>query len=287
MSKQIPPDTAEGWAVLHTLYTVDWPALAELSSSERGEIAKHFADFAQSRAMPSEEGQSGYWHLLGHMGDIMALHYAKRFEDLAYIEHQIAQLPIARYLKSTYSFTSMVELGLYYATVNVRHDLEEEGIAEDSDAWKKEYAERIEKERGKLLERRYTLMPEKKYLSFYPMNKRRSPGQNWYAEPLARRSVLMMEHGHTGRKYAGRVHQIISGSIGFDDWEWAVDLFSDDALAIKRLVYEIRFDEGSALYADFGPFYLGVRLPASECAAYLCGEKVSAFTSPSVEAPSR
>ena len=75
---------------------------------------------------------------------------------------------------------------------------------------------------------------------------------------------MMEKHGAIGRRYAGEVRQIISGSIGLDDWEWGVDLFSDDPAVFKRLIYEMRFDEVSAVYALFGSFYVGVRLPAAE-----------------------
>ena len=84
---------------------------------------------------------------------------------------------------------------------------------------------------------------------------------------------MMRDHGMIGRKYAGKVKQIISGSIGFDDWEWGVDLFADDALIFKQLIYEMRFDEASALYALFGPFYLGIRIPSTELETFLDGKR--------------
>ena len=86
---------------------------------------------------------------------------------------------------------------------------------------------------------------------------------------MAKRRDLMREHGQTGRKYAGLVKRIVSGSIGFDDWEWGVDLFSEDPAVFKRLIYEMRFDEVSAIYALFGSFYVGVRVPAAELAGSL------------------
>jgi chlorite dismutase len=80
---------------------------------------------------------------------------------------------------------------------------------------------------------------------------------------------MMAEHGLVGRRYAGEVRQIISGSIGFDDWEWGVDLFAEDPLVFKRLIYEMRFDQVSALYALFGSFYVGLRVPAAELGGLL------------------
>jgi chlorite dismutase len=89
------------------------------------------------------------------------------------------------------------------------------------------------------------------------MNKLRGESKNWYSEPITERQRMMREHGMIGRHYAGRVIQIISGSIGFDDWEWGVDLFADDPLVFKKLVYEMRFDEASAVYGLFGTFSSG------------------------------
>ena len=95
------------------------------------------------------------------------------------------------------------------------------------------------------------------YICFYPMSKRRQMGQNWYSLPIDERSRLMYEHGMTGRGYAGRVFQVITGAIGFDAWEWGVTLFAADPLEFKKIVTEMRFDEASAKYAEFGDFYVG------------------------------
>jgi chlorite dismutase len=104
------------------------------------------------------------------------------------------------------------------------------------------------------------------------MNKLRGETKNWYSAPIEERQKMMAEHGIIGRRYAGQVTQIISGSIGFDDWEWGVDLFADDPLVFKKLVYEMRFDEASAVYGQFGAFYIGVRLPAANLGMFLEGK---------------
>ncbi len=92
---------------------------------------------------------------------------------------------------------------------------------------------------------------------------------------ITERQRMMHEHGFIGRKYAGQVTQIISGSIGFDDWEWGVDLFADDPLVFKKLVYEMRFDDASAVYAEFGSFYFGLRFPVSKLGVFLEGRSPS------------
>jgi chlorite dismutase len=103
------------------------------------------------------------------------------------------------------------------------------------------------------------------------MNRLRGESKNWYTVRFAERARMMHEHGMVGRKYAGLVRQIITGSIGFDDWEWGVDLFSDDPLQFKKLIYEMRFDEVSAVYALFGEFYVGIRREPSQLEALLEG----------------
>ena len=103
------------------------------------------------------------------------------------------------------------------------------------------------------------------------MNKRRSGSDNWYSETFEKRASMMREHGMIGRTYAGRVTQVISGSIGYDDWEWGVDLFAQDPVVFKKLIYEMRFDEASARFAEFGPFYTGLQFAPAQLAWYLGG----------------
>ena len=120
----------------------------------------------------------------------------------------------------------------------------------------------LEQQRKSMHPRLWPEVPRRRYHCFYPMDKKRSDKDNWYSLPIGKRRDLMREHGMIGRKYAGTVNQIISGSIGFDNWEWGVDLFADDTLVFKKLIYEMRFDHVSAVYALFGQFFVGVRCPA-------------------------
>jgi peroxiredoxin len=100
--------------------------------------------------------------------------------------------------------------------------------------------------------------PDKKAVCFYPMSKKREPGANWFSLPFDQRKDLMYGHGKVGREFAGRILQVITGSVGLDDWEWGVTLFAADPVDIKDCVYRMRFDEGSAIYAEFGPFITGL-----------------------------
>jgi chlorite dismutase len=104
-----------------------------------------------------------------------------------------------------------------------------------------------------------TLPPEgKRAICFYPMSKRRNVGQNWFALPYEERERLMQEHGATGRTFSGRVIQLVTGSVGIDDWEWGVTLFAEHPDALKEVVYTMRYDEASAVYAEFGTFITGL-----------------------------
>ena len=133
-----------------------------------------------------------------------------------------------------------------------------------SPEWNQAIEETLGRQRQAMQPRLFPEIPSAKYVCFYPMDRKRGEEKNWYQLPIAERPRQMAEHGEVGRRYAGKVKQIISGSIGFDDWEWGVDLFADDPLVFKQLIYEMRFDEASAVYALFGTFYIGQRTPAAE-----------------------
>ena len=105
-------------------------------------------------------------------------------------------------------------------------------------------------------------LPHRRVIAFYPMSKTRLPGANWYSLTFEERKNLMGGHARVGRSYAGRILQLITGSTGLDDWEWGVTLLADDPVAVKEIVYEMRFDEVSAVYGEFGPFWVGLVMDA-------------------------
>lgn len=272
MGRQFAPDTADGWAVLHQFFGIDWVGLKRLSPERRDEVVSELSAYlAKSEAYNKELGQSASYHVLGHKGGLLLLHFRPEFSDCAQVELDIAQLSIAEYLKEQDSYVSVVELGMYHTTKNIVRALREQGLTPHTNEWDEAYKAKMEPHKEHLLERRYTEIPDSQYICFYPMDKRRGEKFNWYHEELEHRAELMMEHGMTGRRYAGRVRQVITGSIGFDDWEWGVDLFSESPNNFKDLVYEMRFDDATSLYGEFGKFYLGVRLPVEGLSAYFAG----------------
>ena len=257
------PLTLEGYSILHQMFRVRRPELRALDQAKRSaaikDASKLFAEMSSR-----EDGESAVFSALGHKGDLMIVHFRRSFEDLALAELAVAGLTLCDYLEPTSSYLSVIEIGLYEATVALYRRFVEQGIGPHSPQWKTEIEAEIARQREKIAPRLFPKIPARQYLCFYPMDKKRDGGDNWYRLPIEDRQRLMHDHGLVGRRFAGDVTQIISGSIGFDDWEWGVDLFADDPLVFKKLVYEMRFDEASASYAKFGPFYVGIRLEPAD-----------------------
>jgi hydrogen peroxide-dependent heme synthase len=217
-------------------------------------------------------GQSALYSLIGQKGDLMLIHFRESFADLNQAELKFANLRLSDYLEPTNSYLSIIELGLYESTIKIYKDLTDQGIEPHSEQWKAEIECKLNRHKEAMRPRLYPDIPPNRYACFYPMDRRRGESKNWYELPIEERARQMEEHGLVGRRYAGQVKQIITGSIGFDDWEWGVDLFADDPLVFKKLIYEMRFDEVSAVYALFGHFYVGVRVPAASLGRLLSGE---------------
>jgi peroxiredoxin len=206
---------------------------------------------------------------LGHKSDLLVIHFRRTMDELGEAQRELARLELGDYLEQTTSYLSVIEIGLYEASVALYARLAEQGLSVRSPQWQQAVADELAAQHHKMAARLFPKIPARRHLCFYPMDKKREGADNWYRLPIDERRRLMHDHGLVGRRFAGEVTQIISGSIGLDDWEWGVDLFSDDPLVFKRLVYEMRFDEASASYAKFGPFYVGIRTEPVELAKLL------------------
>jgi chlorite dismutase len=252
------PLTLEGSAVLHQMFRIRRAAWRLEAEKER------LLDAASTALAELEPAGTALYSMLGHKADLMLVHHRPGFEQLNAVELRLASLELFDYLEPTTSYVSAVELGLYDSSWRLYNQLAERGVEPNSPAWDKEIDEALAAQRKAMAPRLWPGVPNRRYICFYPMNRRRGEEKNWYALPMEDRRRQMHDHGQIGRRYAGLVQQIISGSIGFDDWEWGVDLYADDPLTFKKLIYEMRFDEASALYAEFGPFYLGLRIRAAD-----------------------
>ncbi|MCL8206590.1 MAG: heme-dependent peroxidase [Actinomycetia bacterium] len=232
-------ETLDGWHVLHDFRRVDWDVWTAWTDRERRDALEAFqalwADWAAVDRARS--GSFGAYQVVGHKADLLLLHFRPTLGELVDVKFRLDKTPMGRVLRPASSYLSIVELSKYLA----------QG---DADPATNPY----------LKARLEPAVPDKQAVCFYPMSKRRQGADNWYMLDRETRARLMRSHGTIGRRYHDRVIQIISGSQGLDDWEWGVTLFADTALDFKKLVYEMRFDEASARYADFGPFYVGTRV---------------------------
>lgn len=256
MPRRAPPETEEGWFVSHLVFSVRRrPSDDPAARSARAERQRdHLAEFAATDRFELVR-------LVSDQADFMTLYMAETLEELEAFQRPLLGSPLGVHVERLDSFLSVTETSLY-RTPEERADeaLEDEDVEPGTDEYEQrrdEIMKRLEKYREQRL---HPALPDMDYVTFYPMRKRRKPEANWYQLPMQERADMMASHGTIGRRYAGKVRQIITSAVGLDDWEWGVTLYADDAVYFKRLVYEMRFDEVSARYSDFGPFYTGYRL---------------------------
>ena len=269
------PESLEGWWILHRMFSFDrrsWDALPE---KRRSKYASHASDLFE-HLQSGKDGDASCAQLIGHKGDLMLTHYARNFDGLAYAQTLVDKLEVREYLQPLGSYVSVLELGLYEATAKIHEELRSRGLAAHAPEWIAAFDELVRKqaESTHVGPRLWAKIPRRRYVCFYPMNKKREGNDNWFALPFDVRAKMMVEHGKVGRSYHGLVTQVISGSIGFDDYEWGVDLYADDPLVFKKLIYEMRFDETSSRFGEFGPFWSGVQFSSHELRVFLDGDAV-------------
>ena len=266
MHNPFVPETLEGWSVLHLMYRIRWDRLRAMAPTERRRLAAE----AVGALAVGDAGRNAFVQMLGHKADLMVVCFRRTFDELAQAQLALSRTELHDALEATTSYVSIVELGMYEMTAKV-HTQVGQDHKPGTDAYEAAFDAEMEAQRQRVLSRLFVDVPQARYVCFYPMNKRRGESLNWYAESFERRAAMMREHGMIGRGFAGKVTQVISGSIGFDDWEWGVDLFAQDPLVFKKLIYEMRFDEASAKFAEFGPFYVGLQFSPDQLAVLLNG----------------
>lgn len=264
------PQTLEGWFVLHDGYTLDWPRWRALDAADRASTAAAACQWLKTAAA-CEQGDSAAYSVVSQKGDLLFVHYRESPEELNRVELALRQTRLFDFLAPAFSYLSVIELGLYELTAVVRKRLVEQGIPPSSPEYQEHFDAQMVAQKQRAQSRLFRKIPESRYLCFYPMSKRRGEQVNWYTLSIEERRDLMRGHGRIGHKYHDKVTQIIGGSIGLDDWEWGVSLHADDALVFKSLVHEMRFDPASARYAEFGPFYVGIRREPNQLGEYLAG----------------
>jgi chlorite dismutase len=262
------PQTLEGWYVLHDVYEIDWPEWRQLDDTEREEVRLQAVDWAQRAADPGD-GDSAFYSVVSQKGDVMFVHYRRTPEELNRLELELRATDFFDFLLPAYSYFSVIEVSLNEVMAIAMKRLGDRGIRPGTEEFETAKEEEIAKQKERMDERLYRDVPPQKYICFYPMNKKRGETVNWYTLPMSERRQMMRGHGSIGHKYHETVTQIIGGSIGLDDWEWGVSLHSEDTLVFKKLIHEMRFDPASALFAEFGPFYVGIKRTPDQLGALL------------------
>ncbi|GGD75089.1 hydrogen peroxide-dependent heme synthase [Paenibacillus nasutitermitis] len=228
--------TLEGWYALHDFRLIDWTAWEAADEHVRQAAVDELQTYLKEwQAMEdSKAGSTAFYSIIGQKADLVFMFLRETLEELSELETAFNKSIFAKFTYPAYSYVSVVELSNYMTPPGT-------DPMQNPD----------------IMARLKPILPKWNHICFYPMNKRREGNDNWYMLGMDERRTLMRSHGMIGRQYAGKVKQIITGSVGFDNWEWGVTLFAEDPLQFKKLVYEMRFDEVSARYGDFGDFYVG------------------------------
>jgi chlorite dismutase len=262
----------EGWHVMHLFYHVDHGQWQMLDDTERREAKTRFTELVQEiRTTP--DTQLLTFAVATPKADLGFMLLTPDLQIANAFEKRLTLSLGADVLTPSYSYLSQTERSEYTTTSEqyARETLKgEQGLKEESaefDAALKEFDERME---HYLQHRLYPDLPDWPVICFYPMSKRRQGEDNWYALDYDERRRLMKGHATTGRKYSGRILQLITGSTGLDDAEWGVTLLAKDTIDIKAIVYEMRFDPVSVRYGEFGDFYIGMQMPLDELFRRLC-----------------
>jgi peroxiredoxin len=262
----------EGWHVMHLFYHVDHAQWSLFSDEEKRQAKTRLTELVQEiRATPDT-------HLLifsvaTPKADVGFMLLTPDLQVANAYEKQLTLSLGPDILQPVYSYLSQTESS-EYTTTREQYAAEtlvgEKGLAEGSEEFEKALKEFDERMAHYLKHRLYPVLPDWPVICFYPMSKRRSGNDNWYSLDYEARRDLMSGHARVGRTYSGRILQLITGSTGLDEYEWGVTLLAKDTIDVKAIVYEMRFDEVSARYAEFGDFYIGMQLPLDQLFRRIC-----------------
>lgn len=255
----------EGWFVSHLFFRIDRRRWNQASAKERASAAMRLKELIEKHRQ-FEHCQIHCYSIWALKADFGILIVDPDLQRLNQLECEIGALFPAGSLLPVYSFTSMSEVSEYLSQENdyERTLTEKEKLAPDSPEFLRKMEEFRKRMRVYIDERLYPRIPPHRVFSFYPMSKRRMDQSNWFLLDFEERKRFMAGHAITGRKYGRHVKQLITGSTGLDDWEWGVTLFADDPFYLKKIVYEMRYDEASARYAEFGAFFVGIQLEVAQ-----------------------
>jgi peroxiredoxin len=260
----------KGLHVLHLFYRVDRACWACLPPEESEKCRLRLEELCAANANRSHPRLTTYANV-GGKADLAFFLLAAGLAEASQMHRDLEAAFPPGTLCKVFSYLSVTELTEYMPTEedHSRRLLEEEKLGPESEAFQKRMGELRERMRQYEQYRLYPELPDWEVMAFYPMSKRRAGADNWYLLDFSERKKLMGGHARVGRKYSGRVSQLITGSTGLDDWEWGVTLMAHQLDALKEIVYEMRFDQVSARYGDFGPFFINMRLAPADLWAHL------------------
>ncbi|MBO0960267.1 heme-dependent peroxidase [Neobacillus sp. MM2021_6] len=240
--------TIEGWYCLHDFRTMDWAKWKVATEAERDQALHEFKELLHKWETIEDEhnGSHTVYTIAGNKADLMFMILRPTMKDLIEVKTAFNKTALADFTRPAFSYVSVIEKSSYSGMA--ANPFENPAM------------------RAKL----YPTIPKMDYICFYPMSKLRGEKSNWFMLPKEDRKRLMFEHIDTGKPYSEQVKRIVTGSVGFDDFEWGVSLFCDDALQFKKLIYETRFDEVSAVYGIFGSFFIGNLLETAEVNSFFC-----------------
>ena len=263
-SSEVSLSPAEGWHCSHLFYRFDRARLAAMSAAEIENGRRQFVETldSQAAAAPARVQVSA---VAGHKADFGLMLLDADPLKIDALHQRLLGGPLGPALEPTYSFVSLTEVSEYVPSVEqYGKRLVTEGETLDSPAYRAKLKAYENREVMMRTQRLTPDLPPWPNTCFYPMNKKRDVGENWFLLPFDDRNKLMAEHGRTGMTFGGRVTQLITVALGFDDWEWGVTLWARRPEFLKEIVYRMRFDEASARYAQFGPFYASYVMPAAK-----------------------
>jgi hydrogen peroxide-dependent heme synthase len=256
VSQDVSLEPLEGWHCSHLFYHFDRARLTTMNPAQIAGGCEQLVALL-NQAGPEAPARLQTSVVSGHKADFGLMLLDADPLKISNIHHRLMASCLGPAIVPTYSFTSITEVSEYVPTLQqYGQRLVEEGEQLDSASYKAKL-KAYENREGMMRKQRLTPeLPPWPSTCFYPMNKKRKVGENWFMLPFAERSRLMAEHGRTGMTFGGKVTQLITASTGFDDWEWGVTLWARNPQFLKEIVYTMRFDEASARYAEFGPFYV-------------------------------
>ena len=259
-----------GIHAMHLFYRIDRVRWSQLPAGESQKIRERVETLCAANAAVSHPQVRSYANV-GGKADLAFFLLAAELAQISQLHHDLENCFPAGTLLPVFSYLSVTELSEYTTTdeENQQMLVREEKLQPGSEQFEKRIAEIRDRMAKYEHYRLYPEMQDWEVMGFYPMSKRREGNDNWYSLDFATRKKLMGGHARVGRKYAGRVSQLITGSTGVDDWEWGVTLMAHQVDALKDIVYEMRFDEVSARYGEFGPFYVNLRLSPADLWTHL------------------